>query len=174
MIFLFCRARGRSCWGRVKTTWSRARGEVPAPRLEPAFAGTGLTLRAVPVSAGVIGDGGAMSAAGALIEMTAECGGAATRNGQQHFEMWPADPLAVALDEGGSRGADQIGNLERRWAHGSTSSLLPTWPTLISNPLGKHCSVRQAKRPPPGGYVQTRISSVLDFLTTLPTSHYLS
>src|SRR4030095_4286213 len=43
---------------------------------DPAFPGRGLTLRTMPVSTGVVGDGGTMSAAGALIDMTAECGGA--------------------------------------------------------------------------------------------------
>ncbi len=58
-----------------------ARGEkLPATCLEPTVAGTGLTLRTVPVPAGVVGDG-AMPAAGALIEMTAECGGATAPNG---------------------------------------------------------------------------------------------
>src|SRR4030095_7741820 len=84
---------------------------------DPAFPGRGLTLRAVPVAAGVVGDGGAMPAAGALIEMTAECGGATARNGQQHFDMLPAEPLAVSFDEGSSRTADEIGHLERRPAH---------------------------------------------------------
>ncbi len=58
-----------------------------------------------------------MPAAGALIEMPAECGGATPPNGQQHFDMLPADPLAVSFDEGSSRGADEIGHLEGRPAH---------------------------------------------------------
>ena len=53
-----------------------------------------------------------MSAAGALIEMTAQCGGTTPGNGQQYFDMLPADPLAIALDEGSSRGADEIGHLQ--------------------------------------------------------------
>jgi hypothetical protein len=39
-----------------------------------------------------------MSAAGALIDMTAECGGTTPRNGQQHFDMLPAEPLAISFD----------------------------------------------------------------------------
>jgi hypothetical protein len=40
------------------------RGEkLAAPCLKPAFPGTGLTLRAMPVSAAVVRDGGAMSTA---------------------------------------------------------------------------------------------------------------
>ncbi len=58
-----------------------------------------------------------MAAADALVDMTAECGGATPPNGQQHFDMRPTDPLAVSFDEGISRGADQIGHLERRPTH---------------------------------------------------------
>ena len=48
---------------------------------DPPFPGSGLTLRAVPIAAGVVRDGGAMPAAGALVEMTAKCGGTTARNG---------------------------------------------------------------------------------------------
>jgi hypothetical protein len=33
-----------------------------------------------------------MPAAGALVEMTAECSGTTRRNGQQHFAVLPAEP----------------------------------------------------------------------------------
>src|SRR6202795_5362248 len=79
---------------------------------DPAFPGSSLTLRAVPVPAGVVGDGGAMSAAGALVEMTAECGGTTPANGQQYFDVLPTEPVAISFDEGISRGADQIGPLQ--------------------------------------------------------------
>src|SRR5689334_11487289 len=58
-----------------------------------------------------------MPATGALIEMTAQCGGATTRNGQQHFNVRPTKPLTVSFDEGSSRAADEIGHLERWPAH---------------------------------------------------------
>src|ERR1700687_2088724 len=57
---------------------------------DPSFTGARLTLRAVPVSAEVVGDGGAIPAASALIKMPAKCGGATARNGQQHFDVLPA------------------------------------------------------------------------------------
>ena len=58
-----------------------ARGEqFSLTRRDPAFPSRGLTLRAVPISAAIEGDG-AMPAAGALIEMTAECGGTTPSNG---------------------------------------------------------------------------------------------
>src|SRR5260370_36891544 len=78
---------------------------------------SGLTLGAVAIPAAVVGDRGTMSAAGALSEMAAECGSTTSRNGQQHFDMLPADPLAVSFDESSSRGTDEIGHLERRPAH---------------------------------------------------------
>src|SRR5580765_41721 len=58
------------------------REQFSLPCGDPAFAGRGLTLRAVPVAAGVVGDGGTIPAAGALIEMAAECGGTTARKGQ--------------------------------------------------------------------------------------------
>jgi hypothetical protein len=82
-----------------------------AARCEPAIASSCLTLRAVPISARVERDG-AMSAASAFIEMSAERGGATPRNRQEHFDVLPADPLTASFDEGVSRSADQIGHLE--------------------------------------------------------------
>ena len=58
-----------------------------------------------------------MPAAGALIEMTAECGGTTPRNGPQHFDMLATEPVAVSFDEGSSRSTDDIGHLQRRPAH---------------------------------------------------------
>jgi hypothetical protein len=80
-------------------------------RSDPPFPSTRLTLGAVAISARIKRDG-AMPAAGALIEMTAEGGGTAPRDGQQHFDMHPPEPLAVSFDEGISRSADDIGHLE--------------------------------------------------------------
>src|SRR5216684_3383183 len=87
------------------------REKLLATRRKPAVASTRLTLRAVPVAARIVGDG-AMSAAGAFIEMPAERGGATPRNGQQHFDMLPSDPRTASFDERVSRSADQIGHLE--------------------------------------------------------------
>ena len=88
------------------------RGEkFAAACLDPAFASTGLTLRTVAIAAAVVRDSGAMSTAGALIDMTAECGGATACHGQQDLNVRPADPLTVALDESRSCAADQVGHL---------------------------------------------------------------
>jgi hypothetical protein len=64
------------------------------------------------IAAAVVGDGGTMSAASALIEMAAECGGTTPPNGQQHFAVLPTEPVAISFEEDISRGADQIGHLE--------------------------------------------------------------
>jgi hypothetical protein len=63
-----------------------------------------------------------MSTASALIEMSAERGGATPRNGLEHFDVLPGDPLPASFDEGVSRSADQIGHLEGRPVH-----LLSLW-----------------------------------------------
>jgi hypothetical protein len=69
------------------------------------------------IAAAVVRNGGAMPAAGALIDMTAECGGTTPRNGQQHFDMLPAEPLAISFDKGSSCAADEIGHLKGRPTH---------------------------------------------------------
>jgi len=95
-----------------------ARGEqFLLTRRDPLFASGGLTFWAVAIAAAVIGDGGTMPATGALIDMTAECSSTTARNGQRHFDMLPADPLAVSFDEGSSGAADDIGHLEWWPAH---------------------------------------------------------
>jgi hypothetical protein len=81
------------------------RQKFPATLLEPTFASARLTLRAVAISARVVGDG-AMSTASALIEMSAEHGRATPHNGPQHFDMLPGDPFTASFDECVSRSAD--------------------------------------------------------------------
>src|ERR1700730_1987213 len=94
----------------------RRREKFPATLFQPTVACARLTLWTVAISARVERDG-AISAAGALIEMPAERGGATAPNGQQHFEMLPGDPPEASFDECVSRGADEIGHLERRPTH---------------------------------------------------------
>src|ERR1035438_9685651 len=86
-----------ACWQKL----------LPSCR-NPPFPSGGLTLRAMPVSAGVVRDRGTMPA---------QCGGATPRDGQQHFDVFPADPLAASLEEASSCGADEIGHLQGRPAH---------------------------------------------------------
>ncbi|HXH66264.1 MAG TPA: hypothetical protein VNI81_03630 [Candidatus Limnocylindrales bacterium] len=67
-----------------------------------------------------------MPAARALIEVTAESSGATARDGQQHFDMLPADPPVTTFDEAISRSADEIGNFENGPVH-----LLVLQPQLV-------------------------------------------
>jgi hypothetical protein len=92
------------------------REKFPATCSDPSFPRRGLTLRAVPIAARVVRDG-AMPAAGALVEMTAQCGGTTPRNGQQHFDMLPTEPVAISFQESSSRGTDEIGHLQRWPVH---------------------------------------------------------
>ena len=92
-----CRELRRKCEDHMDVA---RREKFSLPCCDPAFPSRGLTLWAMPISAGVVRDGGAMPAAGAFIEMAAECGGATPRNGQQHFDMLPAEPVAVSFEEG--------------------------------------------------------------------------
>ena len=86
------------------------------PRLEPAQAGVALAPWAMPVAARVVRDG-SMSAVRALIAMSAQRGGAAACDGQQHLFVLPVDPLATALNKGLSCTANDVGHLQRRPVH---------------------------------------------------------
>jgi hypothetical protein len=59
----------------------------------------------VAISTGIEGDD-AMSAARALIEMTAEHGSTTPHDSQKHFDVLPADPLTASFDECLSRSAN--------------------------------------------------------------------
>ena len=61
--------------------------QVAFPRCEPAFAGLCLALRTVPVAAGVVGDGGLVTAPGTSIDVTAQRRRAAAWNGPESFEL---------------------------------------------------------------------------------------
>jgi hypothetical protein len=94
-----------------------SRWEFLATRFDPTVAGSRLTLWTMPIAAAVLRDDGPMPAAGALVEMTAESGGAAARNGQERLDMLPGDPPAASFDECVSRSTDEIGHLEHRPVH---------------------------------------------------------
>ena len=108
-----------------------ARGQqLPFALPEPADAGVALALRAVPVAARVIGDGG-VAAAGAAVAMPAQSGGAATHDGGQHLLMLPVDPSAAALDEALPGVANDVGHLQRR----------PAYTLRIASPGVASCSM---------------------------------
>ena len=58
-----------------------------------------------------------MPAASALVEMPAKGGSATPPNGQKHFDVLPANPLAAPFDECVACDADEIGHLQRWPAH---------------------------------------------------------
>ncbi len=66
-----------------------------------------------------------MSAAGALIAMSAKRRGAATGDGQQHLLMLPANPSATALYEVVTSTVNDVGHLQRRSAHALRDTPLP-------------------------------------------------
>jgi hypothetical protein len=55
---------------------------------------------------------GTIPAAGTPITMPAQGGGAAARDGRQHFEMLAGDPSATRFDEFLSRHPDEIGHFQ--------------------------------------------------------------
>ena len=65
-----------------------ARGEKFSPtRSDPLFPSGGLTLRAVAVPTAVIGNGGTISAAGALIDVPAEFSGTTAATSKRADDM---------------------------------------------------------------------------------------
>jgi hypothetical protein len=58
-----------------------------------------------------------MSAAGALIAMSAQRRGAATGDGQQHLLMLPVNPPATALYEVVTSTVNDVGHRQRRSVH---------------------------------------------------------
>ena len=71
------------------------RQNLGTPRIEPAMAGVGLALRAVPIAARVIRNGAA-SAAGAFVDVSAERGRAAAFDGVERLDVRPAQPFAIS------------------------------------------------------------------------------
>src|SRR5258708_13561376 len=86
-------------------------------RGDPAIACRRLTLRAVAIAAAVVGNSGTMPAAGALIDMTAECGGATPPDGQQPFDVPPPDPPPISLSKKASFPPLKIHPLKCRPTH---------------------------------------------------------
>ena len=104
-----------------------------------------------------------MAAVGALIEMAAQRGGAATLDRRQHFEMPPAEPATTRLDETLSGGADQIGQFQS----GTLHELLSATPPYPIRPMMLTCS--HAKRLP-SGFVQIAFAPSNRSLTSFRSS----
>src|SRR5262245_46526371 len=87
------------------------RQDFRLPFGDPPVAGRRLALGTMAIAAGVIRDG-LMPAFGTLVAMAAERGGAATRDGVQHFDMRPVQPAPALLQETGAAGANNVGHLD--------------------------------------------------------------
>jgi hypothetical protein len=116
-LFILQGQRSQPVWKREDYMDVARREKLSSACCDPPLPGRGLTLRAVAIATAVIGDGGAMPAAGALIEMTAKRGSTTPPNGPQHFDMLPVEPVPIAFQESSSRAADEIGHLEGRPVH---------------------------------------------------------
>jgi hypothetical protein len=88
------------------------RQQLALTLLEPADVGVALALRAVPVAARVVGDGG-VSAAGALVAMAAESSRPTARDRGQHLLILTVDPSAAAFHEALPDVANDVGHLHR-------------------------------------------------------------
>src|ERR1700736_3667533 len=83
---------------------------------EPLVASIGLTLRAMPIAAGVERDG-FMATSGATIQVATEWCRAAKLDGIEYAEMEPRQPGSVLCDEATAVLSDDIGHLERWPVH---------------------------------------------------------
>jgi hypothetical protein len=89
---------------------------------ETSLARLRLTLWAMPIPAGVIGNG-LMAALRTGIEMAAQCRRAAAGNRSQHCQLLEAQPRSILVQKAGLVRAKDIGHLHGRPAHSGFCSL---------------------------------------------------
>jgi len=89
----------------------RDREKLSLARGKPLVAGIGLTLRAMAVTAGVVGDG-FVATAGTPIFVAAERCRAAALDGGEHLAVQPCQPRTVIIDELLTGCAHDVGHLE--------------------------------------------------------------
>ena len=95
------------------------------PGRDPALASLGLALGTMTIAAGVERDAFFFIAAAVparvlrtLVDMTAECGGAATRDRTHDLELLKSEPVSMAVDETVSLRAKNVGHLYGGPRHG--------------------------------------------------------
>ena len=93
------------------------RQQIGLPGFEPAFGRAGLTLRAVPVAAGVVGDF-VMLTGGAAQHMTTQCRGTTLFDGGHDFQLTQAQVVMLSVSPSGPVAAEDIRHLERKPSHG--------------------------------------------------------
>ena len=89
---------------------------------EPALAGLGLTLRAMPITAGVIGDGrwtiaSFLAALGTRIEMASQLRCTAVADGTECFQLLIAETGSIAAQKTIALLVEDIGHLHGRPCH---------------------------------------------------------
>ena len=87
-------------------------------RGQPALSCLSLTLRTVPVAAGVIGDASLVAALSTDIDMSSEGRCPAAGDGAHHLELLEAEPPSIPIEEPAELGAEDVGHLHGRPAHG--------------------------------------------------------
>ena len=83
---------------------------------QPTLARLCLALGAMPVTAGVIGNG-LMTAAGTRVEMPTQRCRAAVLDGAEHFQLLKAEARSVPIEKAVALCADEIGHLQGGPAH---------------------------------------------------------
>src|SRR5687768_8877772 len=91
--------------------------QLSFPCCEPAFARLRLALRAVPVSATVVGDGRLVATPGTGIDMTAQRRCPAARNSPESLELLKVETLLVPVQEAVTLRAEDVGHLHDGTAH---------------------------------------------------------
>src|SRR5450759_4132669 len=87
---------------------------------QPFVASIGLTLRTMPVTAGIERDG-FVATSGTAIQVATELCRAAKLNGVKHAQIEPRQPGSFLCDEAIAVLSDDIGHLERWLVHGFCS-----------------------------------------------------
>ncbi|MBB4201131.1 hypothetical protein GGD83_004969 [Rhodoblastus sphagnicola] len=99
------------------------RQQVGFAVLQPSSSGGGLTLRAVPVATGIVGDARVRAILAAL-DMTAERRGAAMFDRRHHLQLGEADMARVGFAPVRSMGVKNVGDLQTRPRHQRASGVL--------------------------------------------------
>ena len=93
------------------------RQQIGLPGFEPTFGGTGLTLRAMPVAAGVVSDF-LMFTRGTAQDMTTQCRGTTLFDGGHDFQLTQAQMVMLSVSPSGPVAAEDIRHLQCKPSHG--------------------------------------------------------
>ena len=110
-------------WQREHDVEIADRQQVGLALGEPGSRGGGLTLRAVPIAATVVGDP-KIATVVAAIDMAAECGGAAVLDRRHDLELGKVEGTGLNGAIAGPFSSEDIGDLKRGAQAGSVAMLL--------------------------------------------------